>query len=184
MSGVWRGRRGYPAPLGNMPGDTCHPRRKNPRNKRPLQSWEEATSTQLKWSVLGHHQQRILRHGWRKEWGSQPSQINQIIHLRNNTEAHISFDLCQALCIISKPWVNSNWSYSPQTLNSGQNRQFFVPYDLEVWQVTLKNNRAPLLCCFKLCASFHGHWWIKICHNFSFLCGLSFSSKRISFTLK
>ena len=24
-----------------------------------------------------------------------------------------------------------------------------------------KNNRAPLLCCFKLCASFHSHQWIQ-----------------------
>ena len=29
------------------------------------------------------------------------------------------------------------------------------------WWMTLKNNRAPLLCCFKLCASFHSHWWIQ-----------------------
>ena len=65
-----------------------------------------------------------------------------------------SSTLHQALCIISKPWMNSNWSYSPETLNSGQNRQFFVPCDLEIWRMTLKNNRAPLLCCFKLCASF------------------------------
>ena len=28
---------------------------------------------------------------------------------------------------------------------------FFVPCDLEIWQITLKNNKAPLLCCFKLC---------------------------------
>ena len=28
----------------------------------------------------------------------------------------------QALCFISKPWVNSIWSYSPEMLNSGQNR--------------------------------------------------------------
>ena len=34
---------------------------------------------------------------------------------------------------------------------------FFVPCDLEIWQITLKNNRAPLLCYFKLCASFHNH---------------------------
>ena len=27
--------------------------------------------------------------------------------------------------------------------------------------MTLKNNRAPLLCCFKLCASFHSHRWIQ-----------------------
>ena len=25
----------------------------------------------------------------------------------------------------------------------------------------LENNRSPLLCCFKLCASFHSHWWIQ-----------------------
>ena len=33
--------------------------------------------------------------------------------------------LCQALCIVSNPLVNSNWSYSPETLDSGQNRRFF-----------------------------------------------------------
>ena len=38
---------------------------------------------------------------------------------------------------------------------------FFVPSDLEIWQMTLKNDRAPLLCCFKLCASFQSHGWIK-----------------------
>ena len=27
--------------------------------------------------------------------------------------------------------------------------------------MTLKNNRAPLLCYFKLCAAFRSHWWIK-----------------------
>ena len=68
--------------------------------------------------------------------------------------------LCLALWIISKPSVNSNLSYSPETLNSGQNRRFFVPCDPEIWQITLKNNRAPLLYCFKLCASFHSHQWI------------------------
>ena len=69
--------------------------------------------------------------------------------------------LHQALCIISKPWVNSKWSYSPKTLNSGQNRQIFVTCDLEIWQKTLKNNREPLLSCLKLCASFHSHQWIQ-----------------------
>ena len=37
----------------------------------------------------------------------------------------------------------------------------FAPCDLEIWWMTLKNNRAPLLCCFKLYASFHSHRWIK-----------------------
>ena len=57
--------------------------------------------------------------------------------------------------------MNSNWSYSPETPNLGQNRRFFVPCNLQIWQMTLKNNRAPLLCCLKLCASFHSHHWIQ-----------------------
>ena len=27
--------------------------------------------------------------------------------------------------------------------------------------MTLENNRAPLLCYFKLCVSFRSHWWIQ-----------------------
>ena len=42
----------------------------------------------------------------------------------------------------------------------GSNRRFFVPRDLEIWQITLKNNRAPFLYCFQLCASLHSHQWI------------------------
>ena len=61
--------------------------------------------------------------------------------------------LLPALCIISKPSMNLNLSYSPETLNSGHNRRLFVPCDLEIWRMTFKNNMAPLLCYFKLCAS-------------------------------
>ena len=52
-------------------------------------------------------------------------------------------------------------AYSPETPNLGQNRWCFVPCDLEIWWITLENNRAPLLCCFKLCATFHSHRWIQ-----------------------
>ena len=52
--------------------------------------------------------------------------------------------------------MNLNLSYSLETLNSGQNWHF-IPCDLEIWRMTLKNNRAPLLCYFKLCASFCIH---------------------------
>ena len=130
--------------------------------------------------------------------------------------------LLQAMCIISSSYVNSNWSYSPETVkvgcdlcgldlwpwpftcslpwslvitfeiswwyddgnilkkarqiwgiwklrpayspetpNLGQNRWCFVPCDLEIWWMTLENNRAPLFCCFKLCAIFHSHRWIQ-----------------------
>ena len=43
----------------------------------------------------------------------------------------------------------------------GSNWQFFVPGDLEIWWMTLKNNRAPLLYYIKLCASFQSHEWIQ-----------------------
>ena len=52
-------------------------------------------------------------------------------------------------------------AYSPKTPNLGQNLWCFVPCDLEIWWMTLENNRASLLCCFKICATFHSHWWIQ-----------------------
>ena len=45
--------------------------------------------------------------------------------------------------------------------NLGQIRWFLEPCDLEIWWMTLKNNRAPLLSHIKLCASFHHHMWIQ-----------------------
>ena len=41
------------------------------------------------------------------------------------------------------------------------NRRFFSPCDLEIWWMTSKYNRAPLLCYFKLFASCCSHWRIK-----------------------
>ena len=62
---------------------------------------------------------------------------------------------------ISNPSVNSNCSCCPETVNSGQNQQFFAPCDHEILWMTLKNNRDPLLCYIKLCASFQSHRWIQ-----------------------
>ena len=53
--------------------------------------------------------------------------------------------------------MNSNWSYSPETPHLGPNQLFSEPCDLEIWQMALKNNMAPLLCYLKLCASFRSH---------------------------
>ena len=69
--------------------------------------------------------------------------------------------LLQVLYIISKPLVNSNWSHSPETPNLGKIRRFSEPCDLEIWRMTLKDNRTPLLCYFKLYASFRRHRWIQ-----------------------
>ena len=44
----------------------------------------------------------------------------------------------------------------------GSKSAFLVPCNLEIWQMTLKNKRAPFTCCFRLCASFHSHGWIQI----------------------
>ena len=68
------------------------------------------------------------------------------------------FKLCASFC---SHWWTQNWSYSPETPNLGQIRRFLEPRDLEIWQMTLKNNRAPLLSNIKLCASFHHHMWIQ-----------------------
>ena len=65
--------------------------------------------------------------------------------------------------------MNSNWSYSPETPNLGQIQWFLKTRDLEIWRMTLKNNRAPLLSNIKLYAiafeklyiSFHHHMWIQ-----------------------
>ena len=69
--------------------------------------------------------------------------------------------LLQALCSISYPLVNSNWSYSPEKPNLGQIPRFLELWDLEIWRMTLKNNRASLLSNIKLYVSFHHHMWIQ-----------------------
>ena len=71
-------------------------------------------------------------------------------------------DLIAATCLVIFLKLDSNHRFfSRETPDLGQNRRFFRPSDLEIWRMTFKNNRAPLLCYFKLCASFHNHWWIQ-----------------------
>ena len=53
--------------------------------------------------------------------------------------------LPQVLCIISNQL---------ETLNIGKKLVIYFPRDLEIWWMTLKNNRAPLLNYIKLCAAF------------------------------
>ena len=43
----------------------------------------------------------------------------------------------------------------------GPKSAIFVPCDLQIWRMTLKNIRASLLCYFKRCASFRSHMWIQ-----------------------
>ena len=94
------------------------------------------------------------------------SSINQLMwpwNLMNDLQKQqgTSSILHQILCIILNPLVNSNWSYSPEMLNWGQKWRFFVPRDLEIWWMTSKNYRAPLLYYIKLGAAFQSHWHIQ-----------------------
>ena len=57
--------------------------------------------------------------------------------------------------------MDSNLSYSPETPNVGKIRRFLDPCDLEIWRMTLKNNRAPLLSNIKLYASCYHHMSIQ-----------------------
>ena len=68
--------------------------------------------------------------------------------------------LLQALYIIQSHRKIQSWitvRKLPIRVKSGD---FFVPRDLEIWRLTLKDNRVPLLCWFKLGASFLSHQWI------------------------
>ena len=55
------------------------------------------------------------------------------------------------LCIISQPFQIRRFMH-----------HFFASCDFEILRMTLKNNRAPLLCPLKLHASFGSHRWIPI----------------------
>ena len=50
--------------------------------------------------------------------------------------------------------MNSNLSYSPETLNSGQNGQFFYRWDLKIWWMTSKTIGHP----FNAISSFVHHF--------------------------
>ena len=68
------------------------------------------------------------------------------------------FKLCAAFH--SHWWIQTGVK-SPERPNLGQIRRFLEPFDLEIWRMTFKNNRAPLLSIIKLYASFHHHMWIQ-----------------------
>ena len=58
-------------------------------------------------------------------------------------------------------WWSQTWVTAWKRSSRVRFGDFFVPHDLENWCMTFKNKRAPLLCSFKLYASFHHHMWIQ-----------------------
>ena len=64
--------------------------------------------------------------------------------------------LSMQFCGIS--WQQFYRNHSRYHLKQGKSES---PCDLEIWWMSPKNNWAPLLCYFKLFASFRSHWWIQ-----------------------
>ena len=48
-----------------------------------------------------------------------------------------------------------------QSGNAQFGSKLVICYPVGPWNLTLENNRAPLLCYFKLCAAFRSHWGIQ-----------------------
>ena len=79
--------------------------------------------------------------------------------LKNNRAPLLCyFKLCASFC--SHLWFQT-WVTVRKRPIWVKIDDFFEPCDLEIWRMTLKNNRAPLLCYFKLCASFCSHRWFQ-----------------------
>ena len=127
--------------------------------------WHENQGQTITWTNSG-----ILLIG---PWGTILNDISVENHIFSFKKMHLKNVICKMAAILFQPkcakmetrQIWGIWklrpAYSPETPNSGQKRWCFVPCDLEIWWMTLENNRAPLLCCFKLCATFHNHQWIQ-----------------------
>ena len=73
-------------------------------------------------------------------------------HLFNATSSFVHHLV--AICEFKRELQSGNAQFWSKSM-------IFLAVCLAIWRMTLKNNRAPFLCCFRLCASFHNHWWIQ-----------------------
>ena len=82
--------------------------------------------------------------------------------LKNNTAPLLYYiKLCVSFQIHLPRWIQTKVTVRKRTIRV-KICDFFVLCDLEIWWLTLENNRAPLLYYIELCASFHTHWWFRI----------------------
>ena len=80
--------------------------------------------------------------------------------LKNNT-AHLLYYIKLCVSFQIHRWIQTKVTVRKRSIwvKIGD---FFVLCDLEIWWMTLGNNRAPLLYYIKLYASFHTHWWFQV----------------------
>ena len=81
--------------------------------------------------------------------------------LKNN-RAPLLFCVKRCASFHSHQWFQTGVTVRKRPIFWIKIDDFFVSRDLEIWQMILKNNKAYLLFCLKLCASFQSHWWIQI----------------------
>ena len=73
--------------------------------------------------------------------------------------AHLLYYIKHCASFQKHQWIQTEVTVRKPSIRVKVSNFFLC--DLEIWWMTLKNNRAPLLCYFKLCASFHSHLWIQ-----------------------
>ena len=129
------------------------------------------------WKSIGHisYSTSIFEHHFKEfklEWRSGNAQFvskSAIFWPRDleiwrmiliNNRWTLPYHIKQCASFQSHRWIQTGVTVRKRPIEV-RNRWFSVPCDLEIWLMTLKNNRAPLLCYFKLCASFHSHLWIQ-----------------------
>ena len=80
---------------------------------------------------------------------------------RMTLKTNMAPPLCYVkLCAVFRShWLIQTGVSVRKRANLDQIRRLLDPCDLEIWRMTLKNNKAPLLCYSKLCASFQIHQW-------------------------
>ena len=97
--------------------------------------------TMHEWVMNIHYQIHESPKGHSQTWSEPPRNNGACVIMKFvgwPWKKGTSFIVRQALCIISKPSMNSNWIYSPKTPKSCQSWRFFVTCDREIWHMTLK----------------------------------------------
>ena len=135
--------------------------------------WPWKTIGHLSFAVSSFVQHFIAIGEFKLELQSGNAQLSQIWHflepcdleiwqmtLKNNRALPLcSFKLYASFR--SHRWIQAGGTVRKRPIWVKKNRRFLERCDLAIWPMTLKNNRAPLLCYFKLCASFRSHRWFQ-----------------------
>ena len=94
--------------------------------------WQKYLSTWTSIKYFGHQVQVSTKYFWISKDQVQVSTKYSIICIKYQVQLLYFAKQHQALCIISSSYVNSNWSYSPETVKLG-----FDLCDLDLWPLTL-----------------------------------------------